>query len=76
MSVGVLGNILIRTTREAFMDDVHRDYEFQNSTMAAPLSAESLKRSRNFDTSEAEDANLRRRKRAIVATSERPEGEL
>ena len=56
------------------MDDVHRDYEYQNSTMAAPLSADSLKRPRDFDASEAEDANPRRRKRAVVATSERPEG--
>lgn len=76
MSVGLLGNMLKRTTSEASMDDAHGGYKYQNTTMAPSLSAESLKRSRSFDTSEAEDANLRRRKRAIVATLERPGGEM
>lgn len=47
----------------------------QKFTLAIPLSAGSLKRSRTFDKRDAEDANLQRGKRAIVAAPGRPEGE-
>ena len=54
------------------------DFREQNSFLTDSISTELLKRSRPYETDDAEDAedaNTRRRKRAVIATSEQPEEE-